>query len=100
MGEILEIITESKKILTSNTDLENNQIETLKVKNTKMKMKNYRLNTTILRLWIRIIEEYREKFGKYKMENKRRWEYYENYNNLLLSSVIYVYNRMRKFAFF
>lgn len=99
MGEILEIITESKKILKSNTDLENNQIETLKVKNTKMKMKNYRLNTTMWRLWIRIIEEYREKFGKYKIENRRRWEYYETYNPLL-SSVICVYNRMRKFDFF
>lgn len=49
----------------------------LKVENTKIKVENYRLNTTEWSLLFRIIEEYRGKYGKHSKENKRLWGYYE-----------------------
>lgn len=73
MGKLLKIFIDSKKLLKKN-NLENNQIEIIKMENTKCEIKNNRLYRTKWDLLSRIIEGYRQKKWKCRIRHKRHYE--------------------------
>ena len=66
--------------------MESNQIEILKMENTKSEIKNYRLYTTKSDLLSKIIEEYREKIWKCRRRNETQKTLW----NVVLYSYYYV----------